>query len=532
MDTNGNVFVADTSNATIRKITPAGVVTTLSGRAGYPGSADGTGNAAYFNGPSGISVDSAGNLYVGDTYSGTIRKITPGGAVTTLAGLAYSQGSADGAGDAARFNAPAGVAADAAGSLYVADSENCTIRKVTPGGGVTTLAGLAATGSADGTGSAAQFLQPSNVAVDGAGSVYVSDRGNSTIRKITPIGTNWAVSTIAGLAGSTRNADGTNGEARFSNPSGVAVDTNGIVYVADKINCTIRKLTPIGTDWIVTTIAGRAGIPGELDGTNGNAHFDSPQGPAVDAAGRIHVADWGGNRVRMITPSGTNWVVRTIASLNQPSGVAVDSANNLFVTEQGSHVIRKISPVGTNWVVTTIAGMAGVPGSADGTNGSAQFNSPGGLAVDTVGNVFVADLNTDTIRKVAPVGTNWVVTTIGGVAGRAGSLDGKGSAARFWWPNGIAVDALGNLLVADFFNNKIRRGRPIELPSLNLLGDRGPAVISWQTSATNFVLESTSGLGPESNWVPVTNQPVLIGDQVTVTLDTTGQIQFYRLRMQ
>ena len=395
----------------------------------------------------------------------------------------------------------------------------------------TTIAGGSGSGSADGTGSAAQFWKPSNVAVDGAGSVYVSDRGNSTIRRLTPIGTNWAVSTIAGLAGSIGNADGTNGQARFSNPSGVAVDTNGIVYVADWQNHTIRKLTPTGTNWIVTTIAGRAGFQGELDGTNGNARFNMPQGPAVDAAGRVYVADFGGNRVRMITPSGTNWVVRTIASLNQPSGVAVDSANNLFVTEQAAHVIRKISPIGASWVITTIAGMAGVPGSADGTNGAAQFNYPGGLAADTVGNVFVADFNNDTIRKVAPVGSNWVVTTIGGVAGRAGSSDGSGSAARFSGPNGIAVDALGNLFVADFHNNTMRRGHPIDLPSLNILGDRGPAVISWQESGTNFDLQSTSDLGPASNWVPVTNQPLVVGDQITVTLDATGQIQFYRLRM-
>ncbi len=172
-DSAGNVYVADTANHTIRLITPGGVTSTLAGSAGNPGSADGTGSAAQFNQPQGVAVDSAGNVYVADTGNQTVRKITPGGVVSTLAGLAGSSGSTNGSGSSARFYQPEGVAVDSAGNVYVADTWNHTIRKITSSGVVSTLAGSAGNfGSADGTGSGAQFYQPQGVAVDSAGNVY------------------------------------------------------------------------------------------------------------------------------------------------------------------------------------------------------------------------------------------------------------------------------------------------------------------------------------------------------------------------
>jgi sugar lactone lactonase YvrE len=227
-------------------VTPGGAVTTLAGLAGKWGSADGTGSAARFYQPFGVAVDSAGTVYVADTYNHTIRKVTPGGVVTTLAGNAsiVDQGGfpiggyADGTGGAARFYRPNGVAVDSAGNVYVADTDNNTIRKVTPGGAVTTLAGLAGSpGTNDGTGSAAWFCNPCGVAVDSAANVYVADTGNSTIRKVTPGG---AVTTLAGLGRSRGSVDGTGSGARFNTPTGVAVDSAANVYVADSWNYTIR----------------------------------------------------------------------------------------------------------------------------------------------------------------------------------------------------------------------------------------------------------------------------------------------------
>jgi sugar lactone lactonase YvrE len=462
VDSAGNLYVADSGNCTIRKVTPAGVVTTLAGLAGSYGSADGTGSAARFNFPSGVAVDSAGNVYVADEFNDTIRKVTPAGVVTTLAGLAGNSGSADGTGSAAQFFQPVGVAVDSAGNVYVADGANNTIRKITSAGVVTTLAGQAGSfGSADGTGTAAQFYNPSGVAVDGAGNVYVADYANHTIRKITSAG---VVTTLAGLAGSPGNADGTGSAARFNIPSGVAVDSAGNLYVAEFGNSTIRKVTPAG---VVTTVAGLAGSLGSADGTGSAARFYNPSGVAVDTNGSVYVADYGNHTIRKITSAG---VVTTLAGLagspgsadgtgsaarfNVPTGVAVDSAGNVYVADSGNCTIRKVTPAG---VVTTLAGLAGSVGSADGTGSAARFSNPSGVAVDTNGSVYVADYANHTIRKITSAG---VVTTLVGVAGNSGSADGTGSAARFNGPTGVAVDSAGNLYVADEFNYTIRKVTP------------------------------------------------------------------------
>jgi len=336
---------------------------------------------------------------------------------TTFAGNA-SAGEANGTGTNAQFGGPAGVAVDSAGNVYVADMEGSTIREVTPAGAVTTLAGAGGPwGTNDGTGSAAQFFLPEGVTVDSAGNVYVADTSNHTIRKVTPVGTNWVVTTLAGLGGALGTNDGTGSAARFSYPGGVAVDTNGNIYVADSENHTIRELTPAG---VVTTLAGLAGVRGTNDGTGSAARFNNPSGVAVDTNGNIYVADSYNNAIRTITPAG---VVTTIAGLP------------LFT------VIG--NPVG---------------GSADGMNSSARFSFPAGVAVDSAGNVYVADEDNNTIRKMIPEGSNWMVSTIGGVAGFNGSTNGSGSVARFFGPGGVAVDSAGNVYVADSGNNMIRKG--------------------------------------------------------------------------
>lgn len=240
LDGSGNLYLADTLNHVIRKITPAGVVTTLAGSPGGPGSVDGTGANAQFSSPYGVAVDGSGNVFVADAGNNTIRKVTPAGVVTTFAGRDGSNaGSLDGSGGDARFNNPSGLAADTSGNLFVSDTNNHTIRKITAGGAVTTLAGVAGKlGTSDGFGVNARFNGPTGIAVDGSGNVYVADTGNATIRKITSGG---VVSTIAGIAGSSGNADGTGNAVRFTTPYGVAADAAGNVFIADSGNHTIRK---------------------------------------------------------------------------------------------------------------------------------------------------------------------------------------------------------------------------------------------------------------------------------------------------
>jgi sugar lactone lactonase YvrE len=494
VDTNGNVYVGDQNNNVIRKVTPVGGVTTL---------------AEGFNDPTGVAVDSGGNVYVGDSYNYTIRKVTPAGVVTTLAGLAGVPGSADGTNSAARFNDPTGVALDSAGNLYVADTYNDTIRKVTPAGVVTTPAGLAVgnPGSADGTGSAARFYNPIGVAVDSAGKLYVADMLNQTIRKVTPAG---GVTTLAGKAGHPGFVNGAGTNAEFNYPFGVAVDTNGNVYVGDQSNNAIRKVTPAG------------GVTNLAEG------FNDPTGVAVDSGGNVYVADSGNNAIQKVTPAGE---VTTVATgFNFPSGVAVDSAGNLYVADTYNDTIRKVTPVGTTWVVTTLAGLAGVPGSADGTNSAARFNQPWAVAVDTNGNVYVGDGGNWTIRKLTPVGANWVVTTLAGLAGSYGSWDGTGSAAGFYYPDGLAVDSTGNLYVTENVNNTIRKGFPassvpapnLQPPSLSA-GQFGFGITGLPGLAVN--IESSGDL---SQWQVLGTVILEGGTNFFVSPNPSLGAQFYR----
>ena len=317
-DRSGNVYVADANNHTIRRITPVGAVTTMAGQAGVSGSTDGTASVAQFNHPTGVSVDAPGNLYVADTDNDTIRKVTPAGGVTTIAGLAGRTGSADGTGSAALFSSPSDVAVDSAGNLYVSDTLNHTIRMITPAGAVTTIAGLAgASGSADGAGSAARFFAPEGIAVDGSGNLYVADTDNHTIRKITATG---VVSTLAGWAGSSGSSDGIGSGARFFYPADVTIDGTGNLFVIDTDNHTIRQITSVG---VVSTVAGQAGTSGNADGTGTSARFNYPTGIGADASGNLFVADTNNQTIREAVPQSAP-VIQT-----QPQSQTVTAGANV-----------------------------------------------------------------------------------------------------------------------------------------------------------------------------------------------------------
>jgi serine/threonine protein kinase, bacterial len=291
VDASGNLYVADAGNNVIRKISPSGVVSTLA-CSGIGSFANGTGTAASFNFPCGVAVDAAGNVYVGDYGNQMIREINPSGVVTTLAGSG-TIGSLNGTGTAASFNSPEGVAVDAAGNVYVADYGSQMIRKISPSGVVTTLAGSGQRGDTNGTGTTASFSLPAGVAVDATGNVYVGDQNNNMIRKISPSG---VVTTLAGT-GSSGSDNGSGTVASFDGPFGIAVDAAGNVYVADQANNLIRKINPAG---VVSTLAG-TGAFGSANGVGVVASFSLPSGVAVDAANNVYVADTYNNLIRKIT---------------------------------------------------------------------------------------------------------------------------------------------------------------------------------------------------------------------------------------
>ncbi len=496
VDTLGNVYVADTANSLIRKITGS-VVTTLAGSTNS-GSVNATGTNASFNGPQAVSVDGSGNVYVADTGNNMVRKITSSGAVSTLAG-GTNFGSADGTGSSAQFWGPGAVALNGGGNLYVADYFNGTVRIVTTGGAVTTLAGSPSNASGDSQETNARFSFPHGLAADNATNIYVADTANHTIRKISATG---VVSTLAGKAGVSGSMDGAAASALFSGPEALASDSAGNLYVADTANNTIRKISG-GT---VTTLAGSAGISGYIDGTGTNTLFNNPQGIVVDRSNNVYVADTMNFTIRKISGG----VVTTLAGtagtygatdstnggalFNWPKGLAVDGSGNIYVADCLNHVIRQVTPSGA---VSTIAGIAGLWGSADGTNGSARFLEPEAVMVDNATNVYVADSGNQTIRQITPSGTNWVVTTIAGNPGTSGFADGN--SALFFYPAGLAINTAGNLLVADSGNNTIRIGGALPITQF-FIGDVtatpeiDSAFISWitQAPASSQVLYGTT----------------------------------------
>jgi sugar lactone lactonase YvrE len=416
-----------------------------------PGNVDGTGAAARFQYPRAVATDSAGNVYVADTNSHTIRKVTPDGAVTTFAGLAGQRGNANGQGNAARFAYPSGVATNA-GILYVADPGNGAIRKITADGTVSTFVGGSLGGLA-------------GIALDASGNIYITQL--HTVRKITPTG---QISTLAGSS-SPGFRDGQGDQASFDNPDGIAV-TGETILVADTQNHAIRYIAPDG-------YTGTLSYFPFWNGSEARLPYNFPRGLAVDSAA-IYVADTGNRTIRKITVDGAPHVAGsalsgygsadgngTAARLLDPAGLTFDGSGNLIVADAGNATIRKISP---SLDVSTLAGRVS-PGHGDGAAGSARFGRPTGVVRDAQGNVYVADTLNHTIRKVTPAG---IVSTFAGMAGEYGEADGNGSNARFRFPTGVAVDPSGNVYVADWYHSTIRKITPArDVSTVAVLSDTG-----------------------------------------------------------
>jgi uncharacterized protein (TIGR03437 family) len=457
---SGSLLIADTGNATIRKVDSTGVITTISGNGNVGISGDDVATTLAMVAPFGVAVDSSGNVYVAEYGSNRIRKIDTSGKITTAVGDGNQGFAGDGgAPNKVEMSLPTSVVVDSSGNLYFADSLNNRIRKLA-GGNVSTFAGNGLfSRSGDGNAAAAaQLNTPLGVAVDTV-SMYVADTANNTVRRVASgVITNVAGTGAAGSSGDGNPATG----AQLNGPQGLAVDSAGNLYIADTQNNRVRKVA----NGVITTFAGSgtAGFAGD-NGPAGSAQLNAPFGVAVDAAGNLYIAEFSNNRVRKVSTNGNigtlagngvsgfsgDGLQATSAQLNGPQGVAVDSAGNVYIADTANNRVRKVA---ANGVITTVAGNGAAGFSGDGNSAvNAQVGNPTAVATDSVGNVYIAD-GSARVRKLFLSG---LITTIAGTGTRGYSGDG-GSApnARLNGPSSLAVNAAGSIWVADTLNNAVR----------------------------------------------------------------------------
>ncbi len=445
LDGVGNLFVADANNHRIRRIDAmTGIITTVAGTAtaGYNGDEVAATSAQLWL-PQGIAVDPSGTLYIGDTNNHRVRKIDSSSVIHTAAGSGVA-GFGDGVGTAtcAQLGRPQGVAVDGAGNLYIADTLNRRIRRATPTGTLTTIAGTG-TGSYGGDGglaTTAQLVGPQAVTIDDSGNLYIADTTNHRVRKVDAAG---IISTVAGTGSAGYTGDNAAATAaQLSDPSGVAVDGSGNLYIADKSNHCIRR---VGTNGVITTIAG-TGAPG-YTGDNAAAsaaQLNDPTGIAIRGS-LVYIADTSNHAIRQIDGDGVITTIAgigtpgdtgddgaaTVALLNGPSGVAADSAGNLYIADALNYRIRRVN---TDGVITTVAGTGTEGFLGDGAGATTAQIAPTSIAVDSAGNLFIADATSSTVRRVDETG---IITTI------AGHLDPEGmglaTSGHFTDPRALVV---------------------------------------------------------------------------------------------
>ncbi len=487
-DASGNAYFASLN--CVFKVDQTFSLTVLAGNstAGYSGDG-GPGSAAQLNGPTAVAVDTAGNVYIADAGNYRVRRVSPTGIITTVAGNGAQGYSGDhGPATKAQLNGLAGIALDGKGNLYFSDKVDSWVREVSPAGIITTIAGTGSNGyNGDNVPAAgAQLYNPSGIAVDGLGNVYIVDSNNFRIRMISTAGT---ITTVAGSGAEGFFGDGAQAvNAKFNGLAGIAVDGTGNLFIVDSFNARIREVT----NGVINTVAGNGSPTFGGDGAQAIlAAINNPVGVAVDGSGNILIADRNNYRIRKVTASGIMGTLAgngiqsdsgdsgpaNAAQMNQPTGIAVDGSGNLYVADTANSVVRVISPEG---VITTFAGNGTAGFSGDtGQAGSAQLNRPSAVAVDAGGNVYIADTFNSRIRKVLPSG---IITTVAG----GGSAAGEGVPAisvALNSPQGVAVDPAGNVFVSDTASARIREVLAADGTistvagngSIGYSGDAGPA---------------------------------------------------------
>jgi len=501
-DSSGNIYIADTGNARIRKITSDGNINTIAGAGAQSSTGDGAAaTKATLYAPMSVSLDGSNNIYILENGDSRIRKIDSSGNISTIAGTGVAGFAGDGsAASNAQMNFPTGMAIDSSGNLYIADTLNGRVRKISSNN-ISSIAGngvLSYSGDG-GLATSAQMNYTFAVAADSSGNVYIADSANHVVRRVAKSG---VITTFAGNGNPGFGGDGgAAASAQLNSPQGVAVDAAGNVYIADTQNDRIRRVTPTGA---ISTYAGN-GTPG-FGGDGGaaaSAQVDTPVGLAVDAGSNLYIADLGNSRIRRVSSAGTITTIAgngiagytsdggqaTSAALNLPQGVAVDAGGTVYIADTGNNRVRRVA----GGTITTIAGNGVADFTGDGGQAtSATIGSPIGIAADTFGTVYVTDSSSRVRRIVAGF-----ITTIAGNGSRGYSGDGgAATSAMLNGPTGLAVDSTGNVYIADSGNNAVRMLQPAASALAISAVVNGASNRTGPLAPGSVVVIYGSGLGP------------------------------------
>ncbi len=507
MDGAGNLYIADTGNHRIRKVTAGtGAISTVAGNGTAAFSGNGlAATGASLNSPSGVALDSAGNLYIADQGNHRIRKVTAStGVISTVAGNGGAGYFGDGlAATSASIRLPSSVAVDGADNLYIAEYGSHRIRKVTAATGVISTVAGNGTGGFLGDGAAAtsaRLNEPNDVAVDSAGNLYIADQANQRIRKVTAA--DGFINTVAGSNGTAGfTGDGAAAtSARLGQPTGVAVDGAGNIYIADRFNQRIRKVTTV--DGFINTVAGNGtqGFTGDGAAATG-ARIRSPSGVALDSAGNFYIADTSNHRIRMVTAStgfistvagngtqtyGGDGAAATLARLNSPIALALDASGNVYIADLGNYRIRKVTAA--TGVISTVAGNGGAGfGGMGGLATNADIQTPDGVAVDSAGNLHIATFGL--VLKVTAA-TGIINSVAGGGAGVDGGLAINANVGAV----GLTLDASDNLYIADELNQSIRKVTAATGIISTIAGNGTPGFSGDEGAATSAQLANPFGV--------------------------------------
>jgi gliding motility-associated-like protein len=509
VDASGNVYIADAGNNRIRKVNTSGIISTVAGNGfGWYGGDGGQATATELNNPTGIFVDASGNMYIADKNNSRVRKVATSGIISTIAGNGTSGYAGDaGPATAAELNSPTSVTMATTGVLYIADNGNQRIRQIS-GGNITTYAGNGTAGNTgDGSGAtAAEINNPFGVSIDGSGNVYIGDASNNKVRKVSTSG---IITTYAGNGTSGYSGDGGPATlAKLNYSSGVFADPTGNVYIVDELNGRVRYVNTGGT---INLVAGNGVFSFSGDGGPADsAQLFFPVGVATDYSGNTYIADCFNHRIRKVSPSGiiTTFAGNgtggfagdggpaTNAEINFPTGVAADAAGNIYIADVSNNRIRKVNSSGT---ISTFAGngTAGYLGDG-GPATAAELNDPTGVMIDLAGNIVITDKSNSVIRSVAPSG---IISTIAGtsVAGFGGDY-GPATSAELNNPWATAEDNNGNIYITDYQNNRLRVLRPNCTDSLSVTFT--PPTCAGGTDGTASVTASGGKAPYTYSWSP------------------------------